>query len=87
MRLRSARFSPFRDIVDKRPSEGPNVAPLDGIRGVALLIVVASHTHGLGLQEHGAVGVWLFFCPSAFLLTSSLAAHPERSRRVGDLLS
>lgn len=77
--LRQAPFAALRDIVQKRPSDGANLAALDGIRGIAVLIVIAGHTYGLHLRSHGAVGVWLFFSLSAFLLTMRFASHPERA--------
>ena len=64
--LRRAPISTLRDIVQKQPSEGANLTSLDGIRDVAVTIVIASHCHGLHLKTHGGVGVWLFFSLSAF---------------------
>lgn len=49
-----------------------NKPQLDGFRGLALLIVIASHTNGLGLYGMGGFGVWMFYCLSAYLLTSKL---------------
>jgi peptidoglycan/LPS O-acetylase OafA/YrhL len=54
--------------------------PLDGVRGIAVLIVFLSHTSGRGMYVHpqlnftgiGHVGVYLFFCLSAFLLAGKL---------------
>jgi len=66
------------DVVNKQPSSGRNLDALDGIRGLAVLIVLASHTNGVHMKGHGAVGVWLFFALSAFLLTLPYAARPER---------
>ncbi|MCG8591682.1 MAG: hypothetical protein MJE66_20480, partial [Proteobacteria bacterium] len=83
--LRRTRFAALRDVVEKRPAEGTNLDALDGIRGVAVLIVVASHTDGLGLEGHGGAGVWLFFGLSAFLLTRPFAADPSRARRAASL--
>jgi len=67
-----------RDVVSKQPSSGRNLDALDGIRGLAVGIVIAAHTGGLHLKGHGAVGVWLFFALSAFLLTLPYAADPAR---------
>lgn len=55
-------------------------APLDGARGIAVLIVFFSHTSGRGFYIHpaldfsgiGHIGVYLFFCLSAFLLAGKL---------------
>lgn len=51
-------------------------APLDGLRGIAVLIVIASHGSNAGLHllpwsmgGTGKSGVYLFFVLSAFLLT------------------
>jgi peptidoglycan/LPS O-acetylase OafA/YrhL len=53
---------------------------LDGLRGIAVLIVLLSHTSGrdmalhpaLNFQGIGHVGVYLFFCLSAYLLAGKL---------------
>ena len=53
---------------------------LDGLRGIAVLIVFLSHTSGRQIMLHpvfnfagiGHVGVYLFFCLSAFLLSKKL---------------
>ncbi|MBJ6978171.1 MULTISPECIES: acyltransferase family protein [unclassified Luteimonas] len=58
------------------PSVGTHMAALDGLRGLALLLVVASHGSNMGLHlvpgvdmsGTGKTGVWLFFVLSAFLL-------------------
>lgn len=87
--LRLPRLRALRDVREKRPHTGKNLDALDGIRGLAVLMVVASHCHGLGLARHGAVGVWLFFTLSAFLLCGPMLARPEgllapaRLRRYG----
>jgi peptidoglycan/LPS O-acetylase OafA/YrhL len=73
-------MAPFRDLNEKRPSRGENVDSLDGVRGLAVLLVLASHANGLHLAGQGGVGVWLFFCLSAFLLGTPFARDPERVR-------
>ena len=77
-----------------RPAEASRhySAPLHGLRGVAVLYVVASHLGNVGLfllpirhDAIGKVGVWIFFVLSAFLLTRNLrfelgsGAHPLHS--------
>ncbi len=84
-RLRRLPIPALRDIVDKQPSAGPNLDALDGIRGLAVLLVLASHTGAFHLKGHGVVGVWLFFGLSAFLLTMPFAARPERATSWPDL--
>lgn len=59
----------LRDVVVKRPSVGPNLDALDGIRGLAVTLVIASHCGAFHLIGQGGVGVFLFFGLSAFLLT------------------
>jgi peptidoglycan/LPS O-acetylase OafA/YrhL len=78
-RFARSRIAAFRDVVAKRPSTGENLAALDGLRGLAVLLVVAAHADGLHQQGHGATGVWLFFTLSAFLLTLPLGAEPARA--------
>ena len=53
---------------------------LDGLRGIAVLIVFMSHTSGRDMSLHkllqfhgiGHVGVYLFFCLSAYLLVGKI---------------
>lgn len=53
---------------------------LDGLRGIAVVIVLMSHTSGremylhpsLNFQGIGHIGVYLFFCLSAYLLAGKL---------------
>lgn len=62
---------------------------LDGLRGLAALIVVASHASNLGLHlvpgwslaGIGKSGVYLFFVLSAFLLTWQWLRAPAQARR------
>lgn len=58
------------------PSVGRHLAVLDGLRGIAVLIVILSHASlldihmiGIDMSGTGKAGVWLFFVLSAFLLT------------------
>ena len=53
---------------------------LDGIRGIAILLVVASH-FGLG-GTGGMVGVTLFFVLSGFLITYLLLDEREQTGRI-----
>jgi peptidoglycan/LPS O-acetylase OafA/YrhL len=53
---------------------------LDGIRGVAIALVVSFHT--LGLPEGGFLGVDLFFVLSGFLITTLLLEEHVRTGRV-----
>lgn len=61
------------------------IAPLHGLRGIAVLYVVISHLGLSGLylvpiahDSIGKVGVWIFFVLSAFLLTGHLFADLQR---------
>ena len=68
--------SPLGALTRTFPSVGAHLAALDGLRGIALLLVVASHGSNMGLHivpgvdmaGTGKTGVWLFFVLSAFLL-------------------
>ncbi len=77
--LRGLPIPALRDVVAKRPSQGPNLDALDGVRGLAVLLVIASHCGGLQLQGQGGLGVFLFFGLSAFLLTLPFASRPDGS--------
>src|SRR5688572_30238235 len=68
------------------------VSCLDGLRGIAILLVLLAHvsqTHGLSapgplrvLAGYGALGVDLFFCVSGFLITLLLVRELERTRTI-----
>ncbi len=70
-------FPAFTDINNKKPSSGVNYGALDGIRGLAALLVLGQHS-GV-LKGSGIFGVWLFFCLSGFLLTSPFIRQPDRA--------
>ncbi|WP_397535366.1 acyltransferase family protein [Roseateles sp.] len=67
----------------------PQAAALEGLRGMAALMVIASHASGLGLDlipglsltGIGKQGVYLFFALSAFLLTWQWLATWPAPRR------
>jgi peptidoglycan/LPS O-acetylase OafA/YrhL len=54
---------------------------LDGVRGIAIAIVVAFHAFGWPVA--GTLGVDLFFVLSGFLITTLLLEEYERSGRIG----
>ncbi|ABK04568.1 acyltransferase 3 [Arthrobacter sp. FB24] len=60
---------------------GDRVAALDGIRGLAILAVVAYHS-GLPLRYSGVVGVTIFFVLSGYLITSILDRELSQTGRV-----
>src|SRR2546425_4257600 len=55
------------------------VPALDGLRGVAIALVMAGHAGGL---KAGGLGVDLFFALSGFLITSLLVSEWDARRRV-----
>ena len=63
------------------------LAVLDGVRGLAVLIVLASHFSSAGLFPKPALhgvgksGVYLFFVLSAFLLTRNILRQPPTALR------
>lgn len=58
-RIVSYFSSPFIDVDGKRSSHGDSLYPLDGVRGLAVLIVVMSHTSAFGMYRQGSLGVYL----------------------------
>lgn len=88
--LRAANVdSPLRVNDPAVSSPAPHLAVLDGLRGLAIAIVLASHLSNLGffgpglaLRGTGKSGVYLFFVLSAFLLTRLwLAKSPAQWRQ------
>ena len=55
---------------------------LDGIRGVAVLLVIARHLNAPVIRSGGAVGVGLFFGLSGYLITSLLVEERHLTSRV-----
>lgn len=52
------------------PGDAARLAPLDGLRGIAVTVVFLMHT--LALPKGGGLGVDIFFALSGFLITSLL---------------
>lgn len=73
------------------PSVGGHFAALDGLRGIALLLVVFSHASligihivpGVDMSGTGKTGVWLFFVLSSFLLMHQFLVLDARGRLDG----
>lgn len=76
----------FDSLIRKTPTKGTNVASLDGLRGLAVLIVLTAHTNVLNNSNRGGVGVIVFFVLSAFLLTLPFAEIPYRPLSARSLL-
>ncbi|MFT3798186.1 acyltransferase family protein [Microbacterium sp.] len=63
-------------------STAPRYAGLDGLRAVAVLLVVAYHLFPAGILHSGFVGVDVFFVISGFLITSLLRRELTASGRI-----
>jgi peptidoglycan/LPS O-acetylase OafA/YrhL len=58
------------------------VPALDGLRGLAVLMVVAAHVNGRWFSQFGGAGVTVFFLLSGFLITTLLLSEHDRSGKV-----
>src|SRR4029453_8199581 len=67
-------------MTSPRTGESPNRPDLEGLRGIAILLVLLCHVRLPG-AEAGFVGVDVFFVLSGFLITGLLAN--ERGRTGG----
>ena len=76
--FRWREFPAFSDLNRAFSSSHINYAALDGIRGIAVLLVLADHTLG-AFTGAGTAGVWIFFALSGFLLTIPFVQKPERA--------
>jgi peptidoglycan/LPS O-acetylase OafA/YrhL len=84
--MRLAYFlSPWTDVNRKQSVHGDSVKTLDGLRGLAVLIVLASHAQAFGMAGQGVLGVFLFFTLSGFVLTMPFVDRPERIFRPREL--
>ncbi|MCK5539118.1 MAG: acyltransferase [Bacteroidales bacterium] len=77
MNLKTYLLAPFTDIYQKRSSHGDSLYTLDGLRGIAVIIVLMSHTAAFGMYGHGSLGVLLFFFLSGFVLTLPYTENPK----------
>ncbi len=67
----------FHDMIYRHVGERKFRIELDGLRGLAALLVVMEHTWGR-FQGVGATGVWIFFALSGFLLVQPFISTPSR---------
>lgn len=80
-----------RDALFLAPVRDGHQPVLDGLRGLAILIVLLAHLTNStylpqpGLLGAGKAGVYLFFVLSAFLLTAGLLARAPQDLRTPDM--
>jgi len=67
----------LKDVTHKKPSTNKKIISLDGLRGFAALLVLADHTGWVYFKGLGAIGVWLFFSLSGFLLSIPFVKNPS----------
>src|SRR5262245_6402445 len=58
------------------------VAALDGVRGLAIVLVVVDHAADGAVKFSGAIGVTLFFTLSGYLITRLLVDEHRASGRI-----
>lgn len=71
-------LSPYTDPDRKKSAQGDSMFALDGVRGLAVMIVIASHTGAFKMRGQGSLGVLLFFVLSGFVLTLPFVDYPKR---------
>jgi len=77
------------DPTQPAPTAGRHVPALDGVRGIAILMVMAFHIWPSSVTSFGWAGVDLFFVLSGFLITGILVdsrtdrTAPVRSTSAG----
>lgn len=71
-------FPAINDLKNKKSSMGIHIGSIDGIRGIAALMVLAEHTVG-SMRTIGSLGVWLFFALSGYLLVSPFIHDPSKA--------
>jgi peptidoglycan/LPS O-acetylase OafA/YrhL len=76
--IRQLLLQPFTDTNRKVSSKGFGISSLDGVRGLAVLIVVASHTAAFWMHGQGSIGVLLFFILSGYVLTIPFVHTPAK---------
>lgn len=82
-KIKNFMLQPYLDPDLKRSTSGDSLLVLDGLRGLAVLIVIASHTASFGMYGHGSIGVLLFFFLSGFVLTLPYSENIKKIRRIG----
>ena len=78
MSIKNYLLSPFTDQNQKRSTHGDSLYTLDGLRGLAVLIVLLSHTSAFGMYAQGSLGVLLFYFLSGFVLTLPYIEDPKK---------
>ncbi len=73
-----SQLAPFADLRGRRSSTGEHLHALDGLRGLAVIMVVVDHTWGL-FSGLGASGVWIFMTLSGFLIARPFIQQPDRA--------
>ncbi len=72
----------YHPAVGTEPSDRRYWPALDGMRGVAVLLVLAYHGERSLAPRGGAIGVTMFFTLSGFLITTLLLREREKTGRV-----
>ncbi len=76
-------------LIVQKALEGNHYASLDGLRGIAILLVILSHfginviLRPFNLKIESSIGVHIFFVISGFLITSLLIKEKLESGKIG----
>jgi peptidoglycan/LPS O-acetylase OafA/YrhL len=78
LRFNSSAIPAINDLLSRNRGISTYRKELDGLRGIAALLVLLEHTWWR-FSGSGATGVWIFFALSGYLLSQPFISTPQRA--------